>query len=76
LRLDESKRSAVQAFYDLQFHTLALGDSYNDVAMLQKADVGVLFDPPQNVIDDYPRLPVVRNYDEAKGFIQEWLEGG
>ncbi len=76
LRLDESKRSAVQAFYDLQFHTLALGDSYNDVAMLQKADVGVLFDPPQNVIDDYPSLPVVRNYDEAKGFIQEWLEGG
>ncbi len=73
LRLDESKRNAVTAFHELQFQTLAMGDSYNDIAMLQRADVGVLFDPPQNVVDDYPALPVIRCYDEARGFIEEWL---
>ena len=73
LRLDESKRNAVTAFRNLQFQTLAMGDSYNDIAMLQQADVGVLFDPPQNVVDDYPALPVIRCYDEARRFIEEWL---
>ena len=73
LRLDESKRNAVMAFRELQFQTLAMGDSYNDIAMLQRADVGVLYDPPQNVVDDYPALPVIRCYDEARGFIEEWL---
>ena len=76
LRLDESKRSAVKAFGELQFHTLALGDSYNDIAMLQRADLGVLFDPPQNVVDDYPGLPVVRDYAEARTLIQWWLAAG
>lgn len=76
LRLDESKRAAVKAFGELRFQTLAMGDSYNDIGMLRRADVGVLFDPPQNVVDDYPGLPVVRNYEEARGFIQRWLEAG
>ena len=73
LRLDQSKRKAISAFRDLQFQTLAMGDSYNDIAMLERADVGVLFDPPANVIEDHSELPVVRNYSEAQTIIEEWL---
>lgn len=73
LRLDESKRKAISAFRDLQFRTLAMGDSYNDIAMLKRADVGVLFDPPANVVSDHSDLPVVRNYSEAQTTIEEWL---
>ncbi|MDE0200073.1 MAG: bifunctional phosphoserine phosphatase/homoserine phosphotransferase ThrH [Caldilineaceae bacterium] len=73
LRLDESKRKAISAFRDLKFQTLALGDSYNDIAMLKRADVGVLFDPPDNVVGDHPDLPVVRNYCEAQAIIGDWL---
>ena len=73
LRLDQSKRKAISAFRDLQFQTLAMGDSYNDIAMLKMADVGVLFDPPANVVDDHPDFPVVRNYCEAKEAVEEWL---
>ncbi len=73
LRLDQSKRKAISAFRDLQFQTLAMGDSYNDIAMLERADVGVLFDPPANVIEDHSDLPVVRNYSEAQTIIEEWL---
>ena len=73
LRLDQSKRRAISAFGDLKFQTLAIGDSYNDIAMLKRADVGVLFDPPANVIDDHPELPVVRNYCEAQAIIEDWL---
>ena len=73
LRLDQSKRKAISAFRDLQFQTMAMGDSYNDIAMLEKADAGLLFDPPDNVVDDHPDLPVVRNYYEARQAIKEWL---
>ena len=73
LRLDQSKRKAISAFGDLKFQTLAIGDSYNDIAMLKRADVGVLFDPPANVTDDHPDLPVVRDYGEAQEIIEDWL---
>ena len=73
LRLDQSKRKAIAAFRDLKFQTLAMGDSYNDIAMLKRADIGVLYDPPSNVIDDHPDLPVVRNYEEAQAKIEDWL---
>ncbi len=73
LRLDQSKRNAISAFRDLKFQTLALGDSYNDIAMLKRADVGVLFDPPDNVVESHPDLPVVRNYCEAQAVIGDWL---
>ena len=73
LRLDQSKRKAISAFGDLKFQTLAIGDSYNDIAMLKRADLGILFDPPANVIEDHPDLPVVRNYCEAQAIIEDWL---
>ena len=73
MRLDQSKRKAILAFRELHFQTMAMGDSYNDIAMLERADTGLLFDPPDNVVDDHPDLPVVRNYGEAKELIEEWL---
>ncbi len=76
LRLAQSKRKAMSAFRDLQFRTMAMGDSYNDIAMLRNADIGVLFDPPTNVIEDHPDLPVVRNYCEARSSINAWLADG
>lgn len=76
LRLNQSKRKAMAAFRDLQFRTMAMGDSYNDIAMLRNADTGVLFDPPDNVIEDHPDLPVVRNYCEAQSSIEAWLADG
>ena len=66
LRLPDQKRASVQAFADLGFDTLAMGDSYNDVSMLQAATVGVLFQPPVRVREEFPSLPVVENYDQAR----------
>ncbi len=62
LRLPNHKKAAVDAFRTLNFRTLAAGDSYNDTGMLQAADFGALFCPPDNVIRDFPHLPVVRDY--------------
>ena len=64
LRQADSKREAVRAFHRLNFRVIAAGDSYNDTAMLAEAEAGILFRPPQNVIDEFPQFPVTRTFDE------------
>ena len=66
LRIDDGKRRAVEALRAINFRVVAAGDSYNDTTMLRAADAGVLFRPPQNVIDDFPQFPVTRTYDELR----------
>jgi phosphoserine / homoserine phosphotransferase len=62
LRMPDQKRASVRALKDLAFRVIAAGDSYNDTAMLAEAHAGILFRPPQNVIDEFPQFPVVRDY--------------
>lgn len=69
LRLRDHKRKAVETFKRLNFRTIAAGDSYNDTAMLGEADTGILFSPPQNVIDEFPQFQVTRTYEELKAAI-------
>lgn len=71
MRLDKPKRRSIKAFKKLGFRTFAMGDSYNDVTMLAKADVGMLFAPPPNVIADYPNFPISNTYAEARAFIEQ-----
>lgn len=61
-RLEHGKRKALRAFKELGFRTMAVGDSYNDIAMLQEADTATLYCPPDNVIADYPELPITLDY--------------
>lgn len=66
LRQQDAKRQSVQAFHHLNFKVIAAGDSYNDTTMLSDADAGILFRPPQNVIDEFPQFPVTFEYEELK----------
>lgn len=66
MRQDDPKRKAVQAFHDLNFRVIATGDSYNDTNMLGEADAGILFCPPQNVIDEFPQFPVATTYADLR----------
>ena len=66
LRMEDQKRESVKRFRDLNFKTIAAGDSYNDTTMLAEADAGILFCPPQNVIEEFPQFPVTNDYEELK----------
>ena len=70
LRQPDAKRKTIEAFRSLNYQTLAFGDSYNDITMLQAADTGVLFCPPPAVIADYPNFPVVHTLANLKSMIQ------
>jgi len=71
LRQQDQKRNAVQALHGLNFNVVAAGDSYNDTTMLEEADGGILFSPPQNVIDEFPQYPVTNTYDELRSEIDK-----
>jgi phosphoserine/homoserine phosphotransferase len=71
LRQKDAKREVVKALKNLNYEVIAFGDSYNDINMLREADLGVLFRPPQNVIDDCPEFPVLNEYAELKCFLEE-----
>lgn len=66
LRQRDPKRRAVRAFHDLNFRVVAAGDSYNDTAMLEEADAGILFRPPDNVVREFPHFPVTQTYEELR----------
>ena len=56
----------MKALKGLNYFVLAAGDSYNDTTMLCEADAGILFRPPQNVIDEFPQFPVAMEYAELQ----------
>ncbi|MFO7964947.1 MAG: bifunctional phosphoserine phosphatase/homoserine phosphotransferase ThrH [Desulfobacterales bacterium] len=73
LRRQDGKKETVSALKSLNFKIIAIGDSYNDITMLKAADNGFLFRPPENVIAEFPELPVTREYDQIKEFIGKIL---
>jgi phosphoserine/homoserine phosphotransferase len=73
LRQKDQKREVVKALNKLNYTVVAFGDSYNDISMLQEAQQGILYCPPQNVIDDFPQFPVVKDYSELKKHLLKYI---
>lgn len=73
LRQEDAKRHVVEALQNLNYKVIAIGDSYNDISMLRKADCGILYNPPQNVEEEYPGLKVVKTFPSLKRFISQLI---
>lgn len=73
LRQEDGKRQAVKAFKSLNFEVVAAGDSYNDTTMLTEADLGLLFRPSQNVIDEFPDFRVAEDYPALEQYIDDYV---
>ncbi len=69
LRQKDQKRRAVSALKSLGFKVLAGGDSYNDVSMLQEADAGFFFCPPDSIVQEFPQFPVANTYAEFQDYL-------
>jgi phosphoserine/homoserine phosphotransferase len=69
LRMADQKRAAVEAFRSLEYRVLAAGDSYNDTSMLLAADAGYLFHAPPNVVDEFPQLEAIDDFDALLGVL-------
>jgi len=66
LRQKDGKRHVIEAFHSLNYDVIAMGDSYNDISMLQTAGHGILFRPPEAIKCEYPQFPVTETYDQVR----------
>jgi phosphoserine/homoserine phosphotransferase len=70
IRYEDHKRKTVESLMGMNYHVIAAGDSYNDTSMLSAASAGILFRPPDNVVDEFPQFPVAMNYAELTEAIE------
>ena len=66
LRMKDQKRLAVKAFNELNYHSIAVGDSYNDINMLKEANHGILFRTTEKIAAEYPDFPEAHDYEELR----------
>ena len=74
MRVEQSKLSTVKALQSIGFDTIASGDSYNDLGMIQASKAGFLFRSTDKIKADYPQIPAYETYDELLSAIKEAME--
>ena len=73
MRCEKSKFTTVRALQSCGFETIASGDSYNDLAMIQARKAGFLFKAPESIKADNPDIPAYDTYDELLAAIKKEL---
>ena len=73
MRIENSKLTTVKALQSIGYETIASGDSYNDLAMIQASKAGFLFRSTDKIKADYPELPAFEEYDELLAAIKKAL---
>ena len=73
IRISHSKLSTVRALQSVGFETIAAGDSYNDLEMIQASKAGFLFRSTEQIRRDHPELPAFETYEELLGAIRAAL---
>jgi phosphoserine / homoserine phosphotransferase len=71
LRRLENKKKVVQSLKDMKFKVFASGDSYNDIQMLQEADLGVFFQAPKHIREEFKDIGGVESHQELKELLIE-----
>ena len=71
MRIEQSKLTTVKALQSIGYDTIAAGDSYNDLAMIQASKAGFLFRSTDKIKADYPELPAFETYDELMAAIRK-----
>ncbi len=73
MRCEKSKYTTVKALQSCGFETIASGDSYNDLGMINASKAGFLFKSTEKIKADNPDLPAFETYDELLGAIKAAL---
>ena len=71
MRCEKSKLTTVKALQSIGYETIASGDSFNDLAMIQASKAGFLFRSTPQIIKDYPQYPAFTEYSELLDAIEK-----
>lgn len=73
MRCDHSKLTTVKGLQSMGFETIAAGDSYNDLEMIEASKAGFLFRTTDKIRADYPHLQAFEEFDEFLAAIKAAL---
>ena len=73
MRCEKSKLTTVKALQSCGFQTIASGDSFNDLGMIQASKAGFLFKSTEQIKKDYPQFPAFDQYDQLLEAINKAL---
>ena len=70
MRCPQSKLTTVRALQSAGFQTIAAGDSYNDLGMIQASKAGFLFRSTDAIKAEHPELPAFDRFDDLLAAIR------
>ena len=73
MRCEKSKLTTVKALQSIGYETIASGDSFNDLAMIQASKAGFLFKSTDKIKADYPDIPAFEEFDDLLNAIRNAL---
>ncbi len=73
MRCEHSKLTTVKALQSIGYETIASGDSYNDLGMIQASKAGFLFKSTDKIKADHPELPAFEEFDDLLAAIKAAL---
>lgn len=73
MRCEKSKLTTVKALQSIGYETIASGDSFNDLGMIQASRAGFLFKSTEQIKKDYPQYPAYEEYDDLLAAIKAVL---
>ena len=73
MRCEQSKLTTVKALQSIGFETIAAGDSFNDLGMIQASKAGFLFKSTEQIKADYPELPAYEEFGDLLAAIKAAL---
>lgn len=74
MRCEKSKLTTVKALQSIGYETIASGDSFNDLGMIQASKAGFLFRSTEQIKADYPQYPAFETYDELLSAIKNVIK--
>ena len=73
MRCEKSKLTTVKALQSIGFETIASGDSYNALGMIQASKAGFLFRSTEQIRKDHPELAAYEEFDDLLAAIRTAL---
>ncbi len=73
MRCEKSKLTTVKALQSIGYDTIASGDSFNDLGMIQASKAGFLFKSTEQIKKDYPQIPAYEEFDDLLAAIKAAL---
>ena len=74
MRCEKSKLTTVKALQSMGYETIASGDSFNDLGMIQASKAGFLFKSTDKIRADHPELPAYEEFSDLLAAIKAVLD--